>query len=280
MSLLALASTLLFGGVVGLVSGLVGVGGGIVMVPLLYLLLDHPEWSAILVPAQYQAVVAHATSLFVIVPTAVAGLLAYHRSGLVAWRVALPMAATAVLAAMLGVQVAVRLPPEALKAAFGLFLMASGLNLLRASHKEVSPLEAPRASLLVAVVGGLLIGFITSLLGVGGGIVAIPILIYLVRLDIRKVAATSLGIVVFSALTAACTYGVAGWHHPQLPPGSAGYIFLPAGLALLPGAVLTARWGAKLNQRMNPRGLKVLFGMVFLLVGLRLLLGSLGAFLG
>ena len=274
MSLLALALTLLYGGVVGVVSGLVGVGGGIVMVPLLYVLFAHPEWSGISIPPVYHAVVAHATSLFVIVPTAVAGILAYHRSKLVAWRVALPMAGAAVLAAMGGVQVAVRLQPELLKAGFGAFLFVSGLNLLIASRWEGRGGDGGNKGLAFAVAGGILIGFITALLGVGGGIVAIPLLIYLVRLDVKKVAATSLGIVVFSALTAALTYALNGWGHPELPPGSAGYIFLPAGLALLPGAVLTARFGVKLNQRLNPRSLKVLFGFVFLLIGLRLLLGN------
>jgi uncharacterized membrane protein YfcA len=274
MSLLALALTLLYGGVVGVVSGLVGVGGGIVMVPLLYVLFAHPEWSGISIPPVYHAVVAHATSLFVIVPTALAGILAYHRSKLVAWRVALPMAGAAVVAAMGGVQVAVRLQPELLKAGFGAFLFVSGLNLLIASRWEGRGGDGGNKGLAFAVAGGILIGFITALLGVGGGIVAIPLLIYLVRLDVKKVAATSLGIVVFSALTAALTYALNGWGHPELPPGSAGYIFLPAGLALLPGAVLTARFGVKLNQRLNPRALKVLFGFVFLLIGLRLLLGN------
>lgn len=129
MTSITLLFSLLFGGVVGLVSGLLGVGGGIVMVPYLYLLLDRPEWSGILVPSADQAVVAHATSLFVIVPTALAGILAYHKSRLVEWRIALPMAATAVMASMAGVQVAIRLPPEVLKASFGAFLVVSGGNL-------------------------------------------------------------------------------------------------------------------------------------------------------
>jgi uncharacterized membrane protein YfcA len=274
MTLTALALTLLFGGVVGVVSGLVGVGGGIVMVPLLYALFAHPEWSGVSIPPPYHAVVAHATSLFVIVPTAVAGVLAYHRSKLVAWHVALPMAVTAVLAAMAGVQVAVRLPPEFLKAGFGAFLLASGLNLLKTSRREAATGESDAKGMAIALCGGIVIGFITSLLGVGGGIVAIPLLIYAVRLDVKKVAATSLGIVVFSALTAASTYAVSGLGHPELPSGSLGYIFLPAGLALLPGAVYTARFGVKLNQRMNPRALKVVFGVVFLLVGVRLFLGN------
>lgn len=280
MSLAALLVTLLFGGVVGVVSGLVGVGGGIVMVPLLYFLFAHAEWSGIAIPPPYHAVVAHATSLFVIVPTALAGILAYHRSKMVAWNVALPMAMTAVLAAVVGVQVAVRLPPELLKAAFGAFLVASGLNLLKSSGRPGVEGDGSGEGLPFAVAGGLLVGFITSLLGVGGGIVAIPLLIYLVRLDVKRVAATSLGIVVFSACTAALTYAVTGWEHPELPPGSAGYIFLPAGLALLPGAVSTARFGARLNQRLNARALKILFGVVFLLIGLRLFVGNIQEALG
>ncbi len=280
MSLLALFLTLLFGGVVGVVSGLVGVGGGIVMVPLLYLLFAHPGWSEVAIPASQHAVVAHATSLFVIVPTALAGILSYQKSRLVDWRAALPMAGLAVLAAVGGVQIAIRLPPEILKAGFGFFLVGSGLNLLNAARGRQDVPGRLREHPYAAVLGGLAVGFITSLLGVGGGIVAIPILIYLVRLDVRKVAATSLGVVVFSAFTAALTYAVTGWGHPDLPAGSVGYIYLPAGLALLPGAVFTARYGARLNQKLNPRALRVLFGLVFLLVGLRLFLGNLGAALG
>jgi len=280
MTLLALGVTLLFGGVVGVVSGLVGVGGGIVMVPMLYLLFAHPDWSGIQVPMEDQAVVAHATSLFVIVPTAVAGLVAYHRANLVVWRVAVAMALTAVVAAMLGVQVAIRLPSEVLKAGFGAFLFFSGGNLLASSRREGVKGETSARGLGLAVVGGLVVGLITSLLGVGGGIVAIPILIYLVHIDVKKVAATSLGIVVFSAFTAAVTYAFSGWGRPDLPPGSAGYIFLPAGLALMPGAVVSARFGVRLNQRMNPRALKVLFGVLFLFIGLRLFLENIRSALG
>lgn len=280
MSILALAVTGLFGGLVGVVSGLVGVGGGIVMVPLLYLLFSHPEFSGVTIPPDLHAVVAHATSLFVIVPTAMAGILAYHRSRLVEWKVALPMAGVAVLAAIGGVQVALRLPAEVLKAAFGAFLVLSGLNLILARRRESQVVGEMTGRLALAILGGLLVGFVTSLLGVGGGIVAIPLLIYLVRLDMKKVAATSLGVVVFSGLTAAVAYAVSGWGRGDLPPASAGFIFLPAGLALLPGAVLTVRFGVYLNKRLNARALKVVFGTVFLIVGLRLFFGNLAQALG
>ena len=65
----------------------------------------------------------------------------------------------------------------------------------------------------------------------------------------------------------------------ELPAGSMGYVYLPAGLALLPGSVLTARFGVRLNKSMDPRALKILFGIVFLLIGLRLFLGNIGGVL-
>ena len=221
----------------GVVSGLVGVGGGIVMVPLLYFLFGNPSLSGILLSQADHAVVAHATSLFVIVPTAVAGIRAYHREGLVDWPIVFPMAGTAVLAAVAGVQIAVRLPPEALKAGFGLFLVVSGVPLLVSSRDRREGRRSRRRPFAFAVAGGILVGLITALLGVGGGIVAIPSLIYIVGLDVKKVAATSLGIVVFSAVAA-------------------------------------ARRGVALNRRLKPSALTVLGGAVFLFVGFRIVLAS------
>jgi uncharacterized protein len=81
-ALLSLAAS---GILIGFVSGLVGVGGGVLMVPLLYFFYAHPGWSGIILPGELHAVVAHATSLFVIVPTAILGTWSYHRANLVEW---------------------------------------------------------------------------------------------------------------------------------------------------------------------------------------------------
>ena len=91
MALSALALILLTGGLVGLVAGLVGVGGGIVMVPVLYLLLSRPEWAGLALDPHVQVVVAHATSLFVAIPTSISAVMAYKRADLVVWRVSVPL---------------------------------------------------------------------------------------------------------------------------------------------------------------------------------------------
>jgi uncharacterized protein len=114
------------------------------------------------------------------------------------------------------------------------------------------------------------------LLGVGGGLVAIPLLIFAFRMDLRRVAAASMGVVVFAALAGTEGYLLAR-PAASLPPGSVGYVQLPLALALMPGAVLGARWGAGLNQRMGTEGLRRLFAVVLVVLGARLAVPALAA---
>ena len=269
MALFALLMILLVGGVVGLVAGLVGVGGGIVMVPVLYLLLSQPEWAGIALDPQLQVVVAHATSLFVAIPTSISAVVAYKRADLVVWQVSVPLGLGAAAGAVAGAQVAVSLPPELLKALFGVLLVAAGVRLLRSKKKQGGGnLRQLHPAVILSL--GLGIGFIASMLGVGGGIVAIPFLIYLLRIPLAKVASTSMGMVMFVTIAATISYGLAGFRVGDLGPWMAGFVYAPAGLALMPGAVVGARLGARLNQRMKLRALQVMFAVVFVLLGLRL----------
>ncbi len=252
-----------------MVAGLVGVGGGIVMVPVLYLLLSNPEWAGIALEPQFQVVVAHATSLFVAIPISISAVVAYKRADLVVWQLSVPLGLGAAAGAVAGAQVAVSLPPELLKALFGVLLVAAGVRLLRSKKKQGGgDLRQLHPALILSL--GLGIGFIASMLGVGGGIVAIPFLIYLLRIPLAKVASTSMGMVMFVTIAATISYGLAGFRVGDLGPWMAGFVYAPAGLALMPGAVVGARLGARLNQRMNVRTLQIMFAVVFVILGLRL----------
>lgn len=272
--LLALAGA---GLAVGFLSGLVGIGGGVLIVPLLYFFYGHPSWSGVSVDPGLHAVVAHATSLFVIVPTSALGTWTYHRAGAVAWRAALPIAAFSMLAAVGGSLLAPRLPVPLLKLAFGLLLVFSGARLLRPGK---APTGALRTHLAMGAVAGAAVGLLSALLGVGGGIVAIPILVYLVGLRLDKVAATSMAIIVFTALAGAATYAVTGAGVEGLPPGSAGYVHAAAGMPILVGSLVAVQLGARVNQRMGDRRLRLMFALLFLLLGLRLVVLNAGALFG
>jgi uncharacterized protein len=261
------------GTVVGLLSGLVGIGGGVLIVPLLYLFYDQPQWSGAVVAPELRTTIAHATSLAVIVPTAVRGALAYRREKLVAWDAALPIALASLLAAVAGARLAVLLPGEVLRLSFGVFLMGAGAQLvLRRTPRRRAEL---RLGLPLTVGTGAAVGLLSAVMGLGGGLIAIPMLIYVVRLDVERVAATSLAVVAFAATAGAVTYAASGGALTGRPPASLGYVHVAAAVPILLGSLVSVRWGARLNQRMSTRALRLLFGAVFMAFGAGLALQQL-----
>jgi uncharacterized protein len=274
-ALLSLAAS---GLLVGFVSGLVGIGGGVLIVPLLYFFYGHPAWSGAVLPVELHAVVAHATSLFVMIPTAILGTWTYHRARVVEWRAAVPMGVVAAVAALAATRLTPHVPADVLKLGFGALLLVSGIQLLRPRHLD-RPV-AIRANVWVGALGGILVGGLAALMGVGGGIVAIPILVYVMGLGLEKVAATSMAVIVFTATAAVLGYGLPAVEPAGMPPWSVGFIHYGAGLPILVGSMAAVRSGARLNQRLPVRTLRILFGVFFILLGLRLALGNLAALPG
>ena len=278
MGLEVLLSLAVAGLAVGFLSGLVGIGGGVLIVPLLYFFYGHAGWSGVAVPADLEVVIAHATSLFVIVPTSMLGTWTYQRAGAVDWRAALPMAAFSVVAALVGTQLAPSIPAELLKLGFGLLLLLSGARLVRGGDER--PAGETRPHILMGAFAGAAVGLMSALLGVGGGIIAIPILVYLMRLPLEEVAATSMAVIVFTALAGVAGYAVAGRGEAGLPSGSVGYVHIVAGLPILVGSLLAVAAGARANQRLDTGKLRILFGVLFVVLGLRLVVGNAGAIPG
>ena len=271
-------AALLVGLFAGAVSGLVGIGGGAIMVPFLYFFLARSGLSGTAVPLETQAVVAHATSLLVIVPTSVRGAWLYHREGLVEWDAVWRMGVASVIAAVLGARVAVAVPGPLLKLAFGLFLLVIAARLAgrRRGPAEDDDAAAPGAIRRgPALAGGAAVGFFSALLGVGGGLVAIPVLIYALRVSMRRVSGTSLALITFTALTGAIAYAVSGWYDAGAAAGLLGYFQLPAALALAVGAFLAVPVGTNLQLRLPTHALRLVIAIVFVLLGARIAIGNL-----
>jgi uncharacterized membrane protein YfcA len=263
----------------GLLSGLVGIGGGVLMVPFLYLFYAHAEWAGVRLSPEVATLAAHATSLLVILPTSLMGAWAFERKRLVVWRAAVPIGIVAAVAAVAAAQAAESLDPRWLRLGFGVLLVFSGWRLFRtrgpAARGELAPERPVRVSLPAMAGVGAAMGVFSALLGVGGGVIGVPLLIHVVRVDLKRVAATSLAIVAVTSLGGAAAYMLNGPPAPVRPGMSVGYVDLAVAMALVAGTLLSVRWGTVLNRRLNPRTLALVFAVLFALSGARLVAGNL-----
>lgn len=268
MTFTVLLALLLVGLAVGFTSGLIGIGGGVLIVPFLYFFYSHPAWSGTLLAPELHSKVAHATSLFIILPTAILGVRQYAKHQLVEWKAAVPIGLFSIVGSITGAYLGTRLPAPLLRVFFGALLITVGFQLIRTKERtNTLPLNLDPARTAAT---GVAVGLLSALLGVGGGVIAVPMLLYLIHLEIRKTAATSLAIVAVAAVTGSISYFLAGLRTPGLPPGSFGYIHALAAVPMVVGSAISVRWGTHANQRMNSRTLRIMFACVFIFLGSRL----------
>lgn len=235
--------------------------------PFLYFFYAHPDWAGVLLAPELHVAVAHATSLFVVVPTAIKGTISYNKLGLIEWRVAVPVAIASIMGGITGARLAIVLPAPALKLGFGIFLLLSATQLIFGKRKSAD--RPVNTNLLATTITGVLVGTLSGMMGVGGGILALPLLMYLLHVDIKKAAATSLTIVALAAFSGAVTYAISGAGVPGRPAFSLGYIHVGAGLPILVGSLISVRWGTVVNQRTDVKVLRYVFAAVFMMLGLK-----------
>ncbi len=255
------AAALAVGLVVGFVSGLAGIGGGVFMIPFLYVLYARAH-----VPIGEATVVAHATSLAVIVPTAVRGLLSYRGHHLVQWRAALPLAVVAALAAAATAPFVPGLPAQALRAGFGCFLLFIAADLMLRIPRNTQR-EPGRAHALGAAAVGAPVGMISAALGIGGGVPATMSMYYLLGIPFETLIPTSLAVILFTAGAGTVSYMLTA--APAHLPFAwvVGHVDLSHALPLAIGAVLASPAGVWLNRRLAVVTLRRVFGGFLAIVG-------------
>ncbi|MDP5143219.1 sulfite exporter TauE/SafE family protein [Rheinheimera baltica] len=258
------AITLLLGVLVGFLAGMLGIGGGLIIVPALVMLL--PAFG--IVPADQAIVVAIATSLASVIITATSSVAAHHRLENVPWNIASTVMVGAAVGAWAVGYLAHNIDAGVLQMIFGCAVLLLALRMLgsrAAVGKRPLPGKLPTMT-ISAVLGG-----VASLLGIGGGALFVPMLNYF-SLDMRRAigvaAASGIAIAIFGSLG----YVVAGWQHYQLTDGFIGYIYMPAALGIVTTSVFTAPLGAKLVQHLPVLTIKRIFGIFMLLVSAKMIL--------
>jgi uncharacterized membrane protein YfcA len=243
---------LVLGAVVGLLAGLLGIGGGMIMVPFMAILLERLGFSPDTVIK-----VAIATSLATIVFTSASSVRAQHAKGAVRWDLVRALAPGIMLGSLIGAQFAAWMRSGLLTLIFGLFIATMATQMLR--QKKPNPdrtLPGP-AGLFGA--GGL-IGTASAVLGAGGGFLTVPFLVKR-NVKIHNATGTSAACGFPIALAGTAGYIIAGWN-VEMPDWTAGYLFVPALIAISLASVLTAPLGVKLAHRMSVQRLKRFFAFM------------------
>ncbi|HSH72032.1 MAG TPA: sulfite exporter TauE/SafE family protein [Methylophilaceae bacterium] len=272
---------LIAGACAGLLSGLFGVGGGVIIVSILSFIftgLQFPEASIMHL--------ALGTSLATIIFTSISSALAHHKKSNVDWTVFKQIAPAVVIGTLLGSLIAAQLHSIWLKGIFSAFLISIAIQLLITSGKKKTVSHEPKPpNLAMNSIAGLFIGIVSSLVGIGGGTLSVPYLTYS-RADIRRAIGTSAAIGLPIAIAGTIGFVVTGLMaetgviaengvQAVLPEYSIGYVYLPAFIGISVTSIFTAPLGTSIAQRLPTSVLKRLFALLLFFVGIKMLWGIL-----
>jgi len=248
--------------IAGFAAGLLGVGGGIVTVPVLEYSLRFAD-----VPEQYRMHVAVATSLAAIIPTSISSARSHHARGAVDWELARRWAAPMFVAAFAGSLLASRAPLAVLAGVFGSVALLIALKMLLPLDHWRARESVPRGAAGAALAS--LIGGVSAVMGIGGGTLTVPTL-NLCGYPIHRAVGTASFFGIVISIPGTVGYLLA---EPPvaLPWATVGFVSV-VGLAIItPGSMLTATLGARVAHSLSRRRLSQAFGVFLLLVGSRML---------
>jgi uncharacterized membrane protein YfcA len=259
---LLVAAVVVAGVATGILAGLFGIGGGAIIVPVLY------EIFRILgVPEEVRMHLCVGTSMAIIIPTTIRSYLTHRAKGMVLNDVIRQWAVPAVAGVAVGSVIAYFAPSAVFKVVFMVTMTVIAIKLLFGRDSWIIATDFPGRPAMIGF--GFLIGLTSSLMGVGGGSVS-NMIQTLYGKPLHNAVATSSGLGVQIAIAATIGLALAGWPKMTLlPPFSIGYVSLLGGAIMAPVSSFTAPYGAVLAHRLSKRQLEIAFGLFLLLVSAR-----------
>lgn len=254
----------LLGSIAGLLAGLLGVGGGIVIVPVLvftFSLLNFPE-----------AILTHmavGTSLATIVVTSMGSIFQHHKKAAVRWDIMVFLSVGLLAGALLGAEIAHWIQGRVLQLMFGVFAVIVAAQL-------AFGLKPPPQRDVPGGVGlgftGVIIGSISSIFGIGGGSLMVPFLTWC-NVKVQHAVGTSSAGGMPIAVAGAVGFMITGWGEEALPQWSLGYVYLPAFLGIAVTSIIFAQIGARFAHRLPATTLKKIFALLLVVVGVKMISG-------
>lgn len=252
----------------GLFAGMLGIGGGLVMVPTLTMLFAAQAGF----PSKEVLHLALGTSMAAILFTALASLRTHHQHGAVLWKVVAQITPGILFGTVFGTLFASRVPAKPLALFFTLFVCVIAVQMFL-NLKPKPSRELPGTVGVFAT--GTVIGTVSALVAIGGGSLTVPFLTWC-NVRVQHAIGTSAAVGFPIAVGGSLGYIYNGWQHPELPEWCLGYIYLPALLCLVPASMLMAPVGARLAHRLPVATLKRLFAGVLIALAMKMSWGFLG----
>ncbi len=251
----------------GFTSGLLGIGGGAVMVPVSYWLILGMNMAP-----DIAIRIAFGTSLLVILPTVVSGSWRHNKEKAVRWKTAMVLGSGALVGGLVGASLAAHLPQGILKAGFGGLILAiavwMGLGILpRLRRKDAEP----RENLALVAACGFPIGIVSGLTGIGGGVLIVAVLVLALDYPVHTAVGTSVAAIILGSLGGIVGYIVNGLGVSGLLPYSVGYVNLPIWLCLAATSIPMAQVGARAAHALPAKPLLYIFIAFMVYAGLEMI---------
>lgn len=251
------------GAFVGFMAGLLGIGGGGILVPVLTAIFIYQQ-----VPMQNVVHLALGTSMACIIITSVASMRAHHANGAVVWRLVRQMTPGVVLGTFLATFLAASASAKSLAVFFAVFMAYVALQMFRPVRVHSAAKDAGKAELATV---SFAIGAVSALVSIGGGSLTVPYLTWR-NVDIKKAIGTSAALGFPIAVTGSLGYLLNGILSGSSMPNTLGFVYLPAVLLVSALSFFTAPIGARMTQRLPVTILKKVFGILLVLLSLKMLL--------
>jgi len=253
MDISLIAGLLALGAAVGFAAGLLGIGGGMLLVPFMTMILTAKDF-----PKEHIVHMAIATSLATIMFTSISSVRAHHARGAVRWDIVKLLAPGILVGSWIGPWIGAQLDSSGLALAFAVFVTFSAVQMIL-DKKPAASRDLPGTPGMFGAGG--VIGTLAGLVGAGGGFVSVPFMTWC-NVKIHNAVATSAALGFPIALAGTLSNIYQGAHQQGLPSGSLGFIYLPALLVISLASVMTAPLGAKTAHSLPVKSLKKVFAMV------------------
>ncbi|MHC1611410.1 MAG: sulfite exporter TauE/SafE family protein, partial [Candidatus Methanospirareceae archaeon] len=217
--------------------------------------------------------IAFGTNLFVVLPTAASGAYGHTKKGAVWWKAGIVLGLTGAVGAVIGATIAAHLPAKILTVAFGLAILAGGVRMLTAKPPKIE--EKPKDNPWLWAAWGIPLGIVTGIIGIGGGVLMVPIMVLALKFKMHQAVGTSTALMIFTSIGGLAGYiynGLVAGVYGAYPIGHLiGYVNPESWLALAVTSVPMAQVGVRVAHKLPAKQLKYVFIAVMFYMGLKMM---------